>query len=38
MRGEGHVTLMLHTFVGDDREEVREKVRAPFSNYLQELR
>jgi natural product biosynthesis luciferase-like monooxygenase protein len=30
----GHVTLMLHTFVGESREEVREKVRAPFTNYL----
>ncbi len=25
---------MLHTFVGDDDDEVREKVRAPFSAYL----
>ncbi|HEX5717377.1 MAG TPA: MupA/Atu3671 family FMN-dependent luciferase-like monooxygenase, partial [Thermoanaerobaculia bacterium] len=32
--GEGHVTLMLHTFVGDDPEEVRETVREPFRNYL----
>ncbi|MFN2416716.1 MAG: amino acid adenylation domain-containing protein [Pyrinomonadaceae bacterium] len=32
--GEGHVTLMLHTFVGCDLEAVREIVRAPFSNYL----
>jgi natural product biosynthesis luciferase-like monooxygenase protein len=32
--GEGHVTLMLHTFVGEDLEAVREIVRAPFSNYL----
>jgi natural product biosynthesis luciferase-like monooxygenase protein/FkbM family methyltransferase len=32
--GAGHVTLMLHTFVGRDLEEVREKVRMPFSNYL----
>jgi len=30
----GHVTLMLHTFVGDDEEVVREKVRRPLSNYL----
>jgi natural product biosynthesis luciferase-like monooxygenase protein/amino acid adenylation domain-containing protein/FkbM family methyltransferase len=30
----GHVTLMLHTFISDDVEEVRRKVRAPFSNYL----
>ena len=32
--GEGHVTLMLHTFVGDSIEGVREKVREPFLNYL----
>jgi natural product biosynthesis luciferase-like monooxygenase protein len=32
--GGGHVTLMLHTFVGPDLEAVRESVRAPFSNYL----
>ncbi|UED85074.1 LLM class flavin-dependent oxidoreductase [Streptomyces profundus] len=30
----GHVTLMLHTFVGTDREQVRETVREPFSRYL----
>ena len=30
----GVVTIMLHTFVGDDDEAVRERVRAPFSNYL----
>jgi natural product biosynthesis luciferase-like monooxygenase protein len=32
--GMGHVTLMLHTFVGSSVDEVREKVRGPFSNYL----
>jgi natural product biosynthesis luciferase-like monooxygenase protein len=32
--GEGHVALMLHTFVGTDREAVRETVRRPFSAYL----
>ena len=32
--GDGHVTLMLHTFVGRDLDEVREKVRAPFLEYL----
>jgi natural product biosynthesis luciferase-like monooxygenase protein len=32
--GEGHVTLMLHTFVGRDAEAVREKVYEPFCNYL----
>ncbi|HEX8559854.1 MAG TPA: LLM class flavin-dependent oxidoreductase [Pyrinomonadaceae bacterium] len=30
----GVVTVMLHTFVGDDDEAVRERVRAPFSAYL----
>lgn len=32
--GEGHVTLMLHTFVGADLDVVREKVRRPFTDYL----
>ena len=32
--GEGHVTLMLHSFVGDDTEAVREAVRAPMIAYL----
>jgi natural product biosynthesis luciferase-like monooxygenase protein/FkbM family methyltransferase len=32
--GHGHVTLMLHTFIGEDLNEVREKVREPFCNYL----
>lgn len=32
--GDGHVALMLHTFIGSDRETVRETVRAPFSKYL----
>ncbi|GGP87491.1 MupA/Atu3671 family FMN-dependent luciferase-like monooxygenase [Streptomyces sindenensis] len=32
--GQGHVALMLHTFVGSDREAVRETVREPFSRYL----
>ena len=31
---QGCVTLMLHTFVGDDLRAVREKVRAPLMNYL----
>jgi natural product biosynthesis luciferase-like monooxygenase protein len=30
----GIVTIMLHTFVGDDDEAVKEKVRAPFTGYL----
>jgi natural product biosynthesis luciferase-like monooxygenase protein len=30
----GVVTIMLHTFVGDDDQVVKESVRVPFSNYL----
>jgi len=30
----GQVTLMLHTFLGDDVETVRRTVRDPFCNYL----
>ena len=30
----GKVSLMLHTFVGEDANEVRETVRQPFSEYL----
>jgi natural product biosynthesis luciferase-like monooxygenase protein len=33
-RSSGQVVLMLHTFLGQDQEEVRETVRAPFSAYL----
>jgi len=32
--GNGQVALMLHTFLGTDRDEVREIVRKPFSDYL----
>jgi natural product biosynthesis luciferase-like monooxygenase protein len=32
--GEGHVTLMLHTFVGEDDAAVRETVREPMIGYL----
>jgi natural product biosynthesis luciferase-like monooxygenase protein len=32
--GEGRVALMIHTFVGEDRDAVRDLVRAPFSAYL----
>lgn len=32
--GDGHVTLMLHTFVGQDEDEVRETVRGPMKEYL----
>jgi natural product biosynthesis luciferase-like monooxygenase protein len=30
----GQVVLMLHTLLGDDRVDVRETVREPFSGYL----
>lgn len=30
----GHVVLMLHTFLGADREQVRATVHGPFSDYL----
>jgi natural product biosynthesis luciferase-like monooxygenase protein len=30
----GHVVLMVHAFLGDDEDEVREQVRAPLSAYL----
>lgn len=30
----GVVTVMLHTYVGNDDAAVKQKVRAPFSNYL----
>jgi natural product biosynthesis luciferase-like monooxygenase protein len=30
----GHVTLMLHTFVGEEMSDVRKKVRQPFTDYL----
>ena len=30
----GQVTLLLHTFIGDDLQRVRQKVRTPFCNYL----
>lgn len=32
--GEGHVSLMLHTFIGDDVETVKALVREPFMRYL----
>jgi natural product biosynthesis luciferase-like monooxygenase protein len=32
--GEGHVTLMLHSFVGEDEAAVRETVRGPLTEYL----
>jgi natural product biosynthesis luciferase-like monooxygenase protein len=33
-QGSGEVALMLHTFLGHDRDEVREIVRKPFSDYI----
>jgi natural product biosynthesis luciferase-like monooxygenase protein len=30
----GHVALMLHTMIGTNRDQVRELVRKPFSDYL----
>lgn len=32
--GRGVVTIMLHTFVGTDADEVKETVRAPMKEYL----
>ncbi|MBK7897607.1 MAG: LLM class flavin-dependent oxidoreductase [Anaerolineaceae bacterium] len=32
--GKGIVSLMLHTFIGDDVDEVREIVRGPMKQYL----
>jgi natural product biosynthesis luciferase-like monooxygenase protein len=32
--GEGHVSLMLHTLIGESVDSVRELVREPFSAYL----
>ena len=32
--GEGHVTLMLHTFVGNDPEKTKEMVRPALKAYL----
>ena len=32
--GAGTVTLMLHTFIGDDDEKVRDTVRGPMKQYL----
>lgn len=32
--GRGEATLMLHTFIGPDEDEVRETVRQPMKDYL----
>ncbi len=31
---KGHVVVLLHTFIGEEFEEVRETARVPFCNYL----
>ena len=36
LSGDGRVSLMLHTFLGNDRAQVKEMVRAPMLNYLLE--
>ncbi|MBV1882890.1 MAG: LLM class flavin-dependent oxidoreductase [Pseudomonadales bacterium] len=33
-QGEGNVSVMVHTFIGTNVDEVREIVREPFCNYL----
>jgi natural product biosynthesis luciferase-like monooxygenase protein len=33
-RQSGRVSLMLHTFIGDDEELVRHQVKEPFCNYI----
>lgn len=33
-KGPGNVTVMVHTFVGQDVEQVKKVVREPFCNYL----
>ncbi|MFK5957172.1 MAG: LLM class flavin-dependent oxidoreductase [Planctomycetota bacterium] len=32
--GSGHVTMMLHTMLGEDRETMREMARGPMCSYL----
>lgn len=32
--GEGHVTVIMHVFIGDDVDEVRELVRGPMTRQL----
>ena len=32
--GDGRVTVMLHTYVGDDEADARETVRGPLQSYL----
>ncbi|MBI4785229.1 MAG: LLM class flavin-dependent oxidoreductase [Oscillatoriophycideae cyanobacterium NC_groundwater_1537_Pr4_S-0.65um_50_18] len=30
----GKVSLMIHTFIGENRDDIRQKVKVPFKNYL----
>jgi natural product biosynthesis luciferase-like monooxygenase protein len=32
--GSGHVTMMLHTMIGEDREQIHELARGPMCSYL----
>ncbi|MBJ6766162.1 amino acid adenylation domain-containing protein, partial [Myxococcaceae bacterium JPH2] len=32
--GRGHITVMLHTFIGDDEQEVLKTVRQPLMSYF----
>lgn len=32
--GAGHVTVMLHTYIGDDSDEAKGTARGPLKNYL----
>ncbi|MDJ0756201.1 MAG: amino acid adenylation domain-containing protein [Ardenticatenaceae bacterium] len=31
---DGHVTVLLHTYIGEDAEQIREEARQPFYQYL----
>lgn len=31
---DGHVTVLLHTYIGEDAEQIREEARQPFYKYL----
>lgn len=33
-KGQGNVSVMVHTFIGSDVDEVRERVKEPFCHYL----
>jgi len=36
-RGAGSVTVMVHTYVGEEKERVKEEVRGPFCQYLKTI-